>query len=246
MKRFQLFAVLGVLALLAAGCNVNWAQFRADATHSGTQSESVIGTANVALAGRQVGDRPRRRGHLGSPAIVSGIAYVSDPRRQGRRARRRDRGASSGPTVTGSAVAVLVAGGRERRRLRRLRQPQGLRARRHDRGRRVVHRHRRHRRVVAHGGERGRLRRLRGRQGLRARRHHRCGQVDRHDRQHRRVVAGGRERDRLRRLHDGKVYALDATTGAVKWTSHHRRRRSSRRRAVANGVVYVGSDDHKV
>ena len=44
---------------------------------------------------------------------------------------------------------------------------------------------------------------------------------------------------------DHKVYALDAATGATKWTiTTGDSVRSSP--AVSNGVMYVGSGDHKV
>jgi outer membrane protein assembly factor BamB len=76
MMRIRRFALIGALALIAAGCNVNWAQFRADTSHSGTQSESAIGTANVAAL------VPKWSSALtgvieSSPAIVNGIAYLT-------------------------------------------------------------------------------------------------------------------------------------------------------------------------
>ena len=70
------FALIGALALIAAGCNVNWAQFRVDAAHSGTQSESAIGTANVAAL------VPKWSTGLSgviesSPAVVNGVAFLT-------------------------------------------------------------------------------------------------------------------------------------------------------------------------
>ncbi len=44
---------------------------------------------------------------------------------------------------------------------------------------------------------------------------------------------------------DRTVYALNASTGALLWSSTIRRWGISSP-AVANGVVYIGSDDHKV
>jgi outer membrane protein assembly factor BamB len=76
MKRIRSFALVGALALLAAGCNVNWAQFRADATHSGTQSETKIGTANAATL-LPKWTTALGNAILGSPAIANGIAYVA-------------------------------------------------------------------------------------------------------------------------------------------------------------------------
>ena len=76
MKWIQRFALLGALALIAAGCNVDWAQFRADTAHSGTQTESKISTSNVATMlpkwTTAVGNAI-----LGSPAVASNVAYVA-------------------------------------------------------------------------------------------------------------------------------------------------------------------------
>jgi len=44
---------------------------------------------------------------------------------------------------------------------------------------------------------------------------------------------------------DGKVYALDEATGAFKW-SYTTGSAVFSSPAVANGVVYVGSNDHNV
>ena len=45
---------------------------------------------------------------------------------------------------------------------------------------------------------------------------------------------------------DGKLYALDAVTGALKWSYFTRRGLIQSSPAVANGVVYIGSTDHNV
>jgi outer membrane protein assembly factor BamB len=44
---------------------------------------------------------------------------------------------------------------------------------------------------------------------------------------------------------DGQVYALDATTGSLRW-SYPTGGPVYSGPAVAGGTVYVGSDDHKV
>jgi outer membrane protein assembly factor BamB len=76
MRQIRRCALIGALALIAAGCNVNWAQFRVDAAHTGTQSESAIGTANVAAL------VPKWSTGLSgaiesSPAIVNGVAFLT-------------------------------------------------------------------------------------------------------------------------------------------------------------------------
>jgi eukaryotic-like serine/threonine-protein kinase len=43
---------------------------------------------------------------------------------------------------------------------------------------------------------------------------------------------------------DGKVYALNATTGALQW-SYATGSNVLSSPAVANGIVYIGSNDHK-
>jgi len=203
MKRMQRLAVLGVLALVAAGCNVNWAQFRADATHSGAQSESAISTANVASLGAKW-STALTGGIKSSPAVVSGVVYLStlDGKVD---ALDATTGAVKWTTVTGSATqysSPAVANS-----------------------------------VVYVGTDTGKVDALDATTGAIKWAYTTGGAVESSPTVVSGVVYVGSE--------DHKVYALDATSGVVKWSLTTGNNVDSSP-AVVGGVVYVGSNDGKV
>src|SRR3954465_12144924 len=67
--------LFAVAVLLVAGCDVDWVQFRSDASHSGATGDTSISSANVGTVVR------RWSATTGSPvqssaAVVQGVVYV--------------------------------------------------------------------------------------------------------------------------------------------------------------------------
>jgi outer membrane protein assembly factor BamB len=243
MKRFQLFAVLGVLALLAAGCNVNWAQFRADATHSGSQSESAISSANVGSLGAKWATA-LTGAVKSSPAVVSGVAYVStlDGKVD---ALDVATGAVTWTTITGSATqysSPAVAGGvvyvgSDDHKVYALDATTGAVKWSTATGGIVESSPTVVSGVVYVGSEDDKLYALNASTGAVNWTVTTGNTVDSSPAVANGIVYVGSA--------DGKVWARDASTGAVKWTATTGGGITSSP-AVANGVVYVGSADHKV
>ncbi len=243
MKRFQLFAVLGVLALLAAGCNVNWAQFRADATHSGSQSESAISTANVGSLGAKWATT-LTGAVKSSPAVVSGVVYVStlDGKVD---ALDAITGAIKWTTFTGSAAQYsspavasgVVYVGSDDHKVYALDATTGAIKWSTATGGIVESSPTVVSGVVYVGSEDDKIYALDATTGAVKWTVTTGNTVDSSPAVANGILYVGST--------DGKVWARDAATGAVKWTATTGGGISSSP-AVANGVVYVGSADHKV
>ena len=177
-----------------------------------------------------------------SPAVANGIVYISSTR--GLFVRNATTGAKvwsanignyvvdSSPAVANGIVYVGSLGFAGYPRTRR-------------RGSSSDRPHPRLRIFLAGGGQRDRLCWCQRRQGLRAGTRRRGERLVLHDGRLRGLFAGGGQRDRLCRSQDDKVYALNATTGAPVW-SYATKNLVQSSPAVANGVLYVGSNDGKV
>ena len=241
MKRRRLFALVAALGLVATGCD--WAQFRADLTHSGFQSrETTIGTNNVAsLASKWT--TPTGGPIDSSPAVVNGVVYIGS---QDAKVYALDAatGAITWTTTTGgpidSSPAVangVVYIGSHDAKVYALDAATGAIKWTTTTGGPIDSSPTVANGVVSIGSHDAKVYALDAATGAIKWTTTTGGPIDSSPAVANGIISIGSR--------DGQVYALDAATGAITWTATTGGVLTSSP-AVANGVDYIGSQDGKV